>query len=65
MKAICRNLADLFIALGAIYIGGNIYQTGWSFLYNQPVPRFVGLCFIAIGFGVILYKGLKFFNKNK
>ncbi len=65
MKKIYYICVDLFIAIGAIYVGMNIYKTGWSYFYDQPVPKPVGLIFIVIGIGIILYKGMRIIKRKK
>ena len=60
-----RDFVDLFIAFGAIYVGFDIHKTGWSYFYSQPVPKSIGLIFIAIGIVIIFYKIITLWNKIK
>ena len=63
MEKIGSHLLDFFIAVCAVYGGVGIYKTGWLFHYGQPVPKSAGLLLVAVGVGIIIYKGYHYITK--
>jgi len=63
------RISEIFLGILACYVGYFIiYQKGWDFVHDQPVPKFVGLIVMSFGIGLIFfssYKAIKLIKDNK